>query len=121
VTTRLHLLIKLDSNVRLPCRYEVRFTEGLECGGAYLKMLEATPGFNPKKLDSDTPYVIMFGPDRCGGTNKIHFILRHQNPVSKEWEEKHMANAPPIQNGAWCSVLSTPRLPCEACAPLQTS
>lgn len=41
-----------------------------------------------------TPFTIMFGPDRCGQTNKVHFIFRHKNPVSGEWEEKHFANPP---------------------------
>lgn len=36
----------------------------------------------------------MFGPDRCGETNKVHFIMRHQNPISKEWEEKHLVSPP---------------------------
>ena len=36
----------------------------------------------------------MFGPDKCGNTNKVHFIFRHRNPLTKEWEEKHM-NSPP--------------------------
>ncbi len=52
-------------------RYEVRLTEGLDCGGAYLKMLAATPNFDPKQLDSSSPYIIMFGPDKCGATNKV--------------------------------------------------
>jgi len=43
---------------------------------------------------NDTPYTIMFGPDKCGGTNKVHFILRHKNPVSGVWEEKHMSTPP---------------------------
>ena len=57
-------------------RYEVRLTEGLECGGAYLKMLDATKDFDPKQLDSASPYIIMFGPDKCGGTNKVLPFLR---------------------------------------------
>ena len=38
----------------------------------------------------------MFGPDKCGENNKVHFILRHQNPVSKEWEEKHFKSDTPL-------------------------
>ena len=41
------------------------------------------------QLNSDTRYSIMFGPDKCGSNNKIHFIIQYQNPISKEWEEKH--------------------------------
>eukprot|EP00456_Euglypha_rotunda_P016273 TRINITY_DN15366_c0_g1_i19.p1 TRINITY_DN15366_c0_g1~~TRINITY_DN15366_c0_g1_i19.p1 ORF type:complete len:380 (-),score=63.73 TRINITY_DN15366_c0_g1_i19:89-1228(-) len=40
----------------------------------------------------------MFGPDKCGGNDKVHFIFRHQNPISKEWEEKHLKNPPVIKN-----------------------
>lgn len=36
----------------------------------------------------------MFGPDRCGANNKVHFIFRHQNPVTGEFEEKHLKSAP---------------------------
>lgn len=31
----------------------------------------------------------MFGPDKCGEDYKLHFIFRHQNPLNKDWEEKH--------------------------------
>lgn len=36
----------------------------------------------------------MFGPDKCGSTNKVHFIFRHRNPKTGEWEEKHLRNPP---------------------------
>ena len=52
-------------------QYEVRLQQGLECGGAYLKVPMATDEFTPANLDSETPYVIMFGPDKCGSTNKV--------------------------------------------------
>ena len=31
----------------------------------------------------------MFGPDKCGMTSKIHFIVQFENPVTGEIEEKH--------------------------------
>lgn len=31
----------------------------------------------------------MFGPDKCGEDYKLHFIFRHQNPLNKDFEEKH--------------------------------
>ena len=37
----------------------------------------------------------MFGPDKCGATNKIHFILRHKNPITGNYSEHHLKNAPP--------------------------
>ena len=30
-----------------------------------------------KKLDGETPYLIMFGPDICGGKKKVHVIVWH--------------------------------------------
>ena len=36
-----------------------------------------------------TPYTIMFGPDKCGSDAKLHFIFRHINPMNKTIEEKH--------------------------------
>ena len=45
-------------------------------------------------FDDQSGYTIMFGPDQCGDTNKVHFIFRHKSPVTGEWEEKHLASAP---------------------------
>ena len=81
----------------LVVQYEVTLTGGLTCGGAYIKVLESAAGgaaFDGASLDGSTPYVIMFGPDKCGDTNKVHFIFRHKNPVSGAWEEKHLKSPP---------------------------
>ncbi|TPX62952.1 hypothetical protein PhCBS80983_g00225 [Powellomyces hirtus] len=75
-------------------QYEVKLQNGLECGGAYMKLLTADSSFDPAKFGDKTPYTIMFGPDKCGMTNKIHFIFRHKNPKTGEIEEKHL-DAPP--------------------------
>lgn len=53
-------------------RYEVKMQNGLECGGAYIKLFTKGEGeFNPEELHDKTPYTVMFGPDRCGSTNKV--------------------------------------------------
>ena len=75
-------------------QYELQLKETLLCGGAYLKLLTASEKLSHDGFVADTPYTVMFGPDRCGETNKVHFILRHQNPISKEWEEKHLVTPP---------------------------
>lgn len=80
-------------------QYETKFEEMVTCGGAYLKLLRQTDNLDITQLDSSTPYSIMFGPDKCGhDTNKVHFILNHQNPITKKWEEKHFESAPSIKN-----------------------
>jgi len=76
-------------------QFEVRHQDGLQCGGSYMK-LSARNGTDSSKFDGDAPYVIMFGPDKCGATNKVHFILRHQNRRTGEWEEKHLKDAPAV-------------------------
>lgn len=40
----------------------------------------------------------MFGPDRCGSNNKVHFIVQYQNPISSKWEEKHFNGSIPIRS-----------------------
>ncbi|WWD04084.1 hypothetical protein V865_002149 [Kwoniella europaea PYCC6329] len=82
----------------LVVQYEVKLQKGLECGGAYIKLLtegEGGEGFRAGEDYTDkTPFTIMFGPDKCGSTNKVHFIFRHRNPITGEWEEKHLKNPP---------------------------
>ncbi|GAA5876376.1 hypothetical protein JCM1840_006006 [Sporobolomyces johnsonii] len=75
--------------------YEVKLQKGLDCGGAYIKLLsESDTGIQAEEFSDKTPYTIMFGPDRCGSTSKVHFIFRHANPLTGEVEEKHLI-APP--------------------------
>ncbi|CAB3235664.1 unnamed protein product [Arctia plantaginis] len=75
----------------LVVQYEVTMQEGQNCGGAYIKLLSR--GTNTKadlrKFYDQTPYTIMFGPDKCGNDNKLHFIFRHTNPKNGTIEEKH--------------------------------
>eukprot|EP01079_Euglenida_sp_SAG-EU17-18_P010380 gene10380-1881_t len=39
---------------------------------------QVTGQHEPKDFDGDTPYLIMFGPDICGATRKVHAILGHK-------------------------------------------
>jgi hypothetical protein len=52
-------------------QYDIKLAEGATCGGAYLKFVTDDPSFDPVGLKDDTPYTIMFGPDKCGATNKV--------------------------------------------------
>uniref|UniRef100_H2S6R7 Calnexin n=1 Tax=Takifugu rubripes TaxID=31033 RepID=H2S6R7_TAKRU len=73
----------------LVVQYEVNFQDGIDCGGAYIKLLSDTGSLTLEQFQDRTPYTIMFGPDKCGEDYKLHFIFRHQNPLNKDWEEKH--------------------------------
>jgi calnexin len=70
-------------------QYEVKFTNGQDCGGAYIKLLTKTPNLKLDQFKDKTGYTIMFGPDKCGNDDKLHFIFRHKNPKTGEYEEKH--------------------------------
>ncbi|XP_069130628.1 calnexin-like isoform X2 [Argopecten irradians] len=70
-------------------QYEVKFQNGIDCGGAYVKLLSDDKKLDLKKFHDKTPYTVMFGPDKCGMDHKLHFIFRHKNPVTGEFEEKH--------------------------------
>ncbi|KAI9792524.1 MAG: hypothetical protein M1816_002044 [Peltula sp. TS41687] len=78
----------------LVVQYEVKLQNGLECGGAYLKLLQDSEALHAEEFSNASPYVIMFGPDKCGSTNKVHFIFKHKNPKTGEYEEKHLKSPP---------------------------
>ncbi|KAK4116374.1 Calreticulin-domain-containing protein [Canariomyces notabilis] len=78
----------------LVVQYEVKLQNGLECGGAYLKLLRENKALHQEEFSNTTPYVIMFGPDKCGHTNKVHFIFNHKNPKTGAYEEKHLTSPP---------------------------
>ena len=86
---------KIDNKGKtLVVQYEVKLQNGLECGGAYLKLLRDNKALHQEEFSNTSPYVIMFGPDKCGSTNKVHLIINHKNPKTGEYEEKHMNAAP---------------------------
>jgi calnexin len=82
----------------LVVQYEARVQESLECGGFYLKLF-GDDNFSPSTLSNESRYVLMFGPDRCGYADKVHFIFRHQNPKTGVFEEKHLRDAPASKRG----------------------
>ncbi|NXJ96030.1 CLGN protein, partial [Corythaixoides concolor] len=76
-------------NKPLIVQYEVNFQEGIDCGGAYIKLISSSDDLNLEYFFDKTPYTIMFGPDKCGEDYKLHFIFRHRNPRTGEYDEKH--------------------------------
>ncbi|KAL3266437.1 hypothetical protein HHI36_010610 [Cryptolaemus montrouzieri] len=71
-------------------QYEVTLQDGQQCGGAYLKLLsKSSQPLHLEQFHDKTPYTIMFGPDKCGGDYKLHFIFNHRNPINGSIQEKH--------------------------------
>ncbi|OHS98903.1 Calreticulin family protein [Tritrichomonas foetus] len=84
------------TNQTLILQYEIRQQSTLECGGTYIKLFP-DQNFDPVKLNKNTKFVVMFGPDVCGATNKVHFVFQHQNPKTGAFEEKHLINPPKMK------------------------
>lgn len=76
----------------LVLHYDVRFQRGVSCAGGYVKLLEA--GTDASALASSSPYVLMFGPDSCGDTHKVHLILQWRDPTTGVVTERALAEAP---------------------------
>lgn len=81
----------------LVVQYEVRIEDSFDCGGAYIKLFGNENFDSPATMSNETRYVIMFGPDKCGDTNKVHFIFRHLERDGT-YEEKHMNEPPTIKD-----------------------
>jgi len=74
------------SNVEktLVLQYLVKFEQGIDCGGGYLKFL---PAFNQEKFEGSTEYNVMFGADICGSsTRKVHVIFNHKGK-NLDWKK----------------------------------
>ncbi|KAJ8336104.1 hypothetical protein SKAU_G00394470 [Synaphobranchus kaupii] len=56
----------------LVLQYEVNFQDGIDCGGAYIKLLSASDDLDLEQFQDRTPYTIM-----------------HKNPLNGDLEEKH--------------------------------
>merc|ERR1711871_1131913 len=59
----------------LVVQYSVKHDQDIDCGGAYIKLLES--GLDQSKFGGDSDYKIMFGPDVCGHTKRTHAILSY--------------------------------------------
>merc|ERR1711871_1836549 len=60
-------------------QYSVKHTQKIDCGGSYLKLLPT--GLDQKDFKGgagESAYNIMFGPDVCGSTKKVHAIFNYK-------------------------------------------
>jgi len=74
---------------RLIIQFAVKHDQNLDCGGGYIKLVGADSLSDQKDFQggaSETKYNVMFGPDICGYTKKVHFILhkRGSNHLIKD-------------------------------------
>ena len=93
ISSKLTKPFEFSSDKPLVVQYEVQFREGLDCGGAYVKLLRNSAISDLTKLTDKTPFTIMFGPDKCGSESKLHFIVQYLNPKTQEYGERHWKQA----------------------------
>ena len=62
----------------LVLQFSVKNEQDLDCGGAYIKLLNGE--VDQSKFGGDTPYAIMFGPDKCGPSNKKTHVIFNYPP-----------------------------------------
>jgi calreticulin len=60
----------------LVIQFQVKHEQSIDCGGGYIKVLG--PNIDRKNFHGDTPYNIMFGPDICGMTKRVHVIFTYK-------------------------------------------
>jgi len=70
-------------------QFSVKHEQNIDCGGGYIKLVPESSLTDLKDFqggEQETKYNIMFGPDICGYTKKVHFILnkRGANHLIKE-------------------------------------
>jgi len=57
-------------------QFSIKNEQRLDCGGGYIKLLPA--GVDQQNFNGDSPYNIMFGPDICGSTRRVHVIFNYK-------------------------------------------
>lgn len=59
-------------------QFSVKHEQKIDCGGGYVKIFPST--LDPKEMEGESKYNIMFGPDICGpGTKKVHVIFNYKD------------------------------------------
>jgi len=53
----------------------VKHEQGLDCGGGYIKVM---PELDQTKFNGDSEYFLMFGPDQCGHSKRVHVIFNYK-------------------------------------------
>ena len=60
----------------LVIQFQVKHEQNIDCGGGYVKVYDST--LDQKAMHGETPYHIMFGPDICGSSKRVHVIFANK-------------------------------------------
>ncbi|EIE21635.1 calreticulin 2, calcium-binding protein [Coccomyxa subellipsoidea C-169] len=70
----------------LVLQFSVKHAQNIDCGGGYIKLLPTSSKDKMPDFGGDTPYSVMFGPDICGSTKKVHAILTDKKGRNLEFK-----------------------------------
>nr|5HCA_A Chain A, Calreticulin,Calreticulin [Entamoeba histolytica HM-1:IMSS]5HCA_B Chain B, Calreticulin,Calreticulin [Entamoeba histolytica HM-1:IMSS]5HCA_C Chain C, Calreticulin,Calreticulin [Entamoeba histolytica HM-1:IMSS]5HCB_A Chain A, Calreticulin [Entamoeba histolytica HM-1:IMSS]5HCB_B Chain B, Calreticulin [Entamoeba histolytica HM-1:IMSS] len=76
-----------NKDKNLIVQYNLKFEQGIDCGGGYIKLLPKKSIESEEKFTPESEYNIMFGPDVCGGSKRTHVIMNYKgknNLIRKE-------------------------------------
>ena len=76
-------------------QYDFRVPDRWDCNGGYLKFMSDT-NFDAKAFPGEQKFNIMFGPDRCGKENRVHFIIQMKDQKTGKSVEHHMTTPPEL-------------------------
>ena len=62
VSTKFSSTLDTKGRKEFVVQYDLKLENGLQCGGAYIKLLRDSPELDLSQLNGSTPYTIMFGP-----------------------------------------------------------
>ena len=71
VSTKFSNTLDTKGRKEFVVQYDLKLENGLQCGGAYIKLLRDSPELDLSQLNGSTPYTIMFGP----GNGSSHVLL----------------------------------------------
>jgi len=57
-------------------QFTAKHEQNIDCGGGYFKILPA--GLDQEHFNGDSAYNVMFGPDICGNTKRVHVIFNYK-------------------------------------------
>lgn len=83
----------VSKNRSLIIQYEFRAQHSFTCSGAYMKLFTGS-NFDPLKMNDQTPWVILFGPDRCSSKQIIQLIFNLYNPKLQKMQERVLVDPP---------------------------
>lgn len=77
-----------SADKELVIQYSVQHEQGIDCGGAYIKLLPGGESFDAAAFGGASPYAVMFGPDICGSNKRTHVILNSEKKQENLMIEK---------------------------------